>query len=99
VNLRKGTLPFLAALFSLQAQIYGVAQSAQTYSSIGTALKAVRQAFNVSTGIEHPIGDADESPITLDLGKGVSRVFDDLVAQRSAYVWSFDDGVYNVYPR
>jgi len=97
---KKGILPLLGALLSLQAPIYGVPQSAKTYSSIGLALQAIRQTFNVSTGIEHPIGDADESAVTLDLaGKDVSRVFDDLVAQRPAYVWNFKDGVYNVYPK
>ena len=85
---------------SLQTPIHVVAQSAQTYSSIGLALQAIRQNFNVSTGIEHPVGDADESPVTLDLsGNDVSRVFDNLVAQRPTYVWSLKDGVYDVYPR
>ena len=74
--------------------------SRATFSSIGLALQGIRQAFFVSTGFENATGDLDKTPVTLDLsGNDVPRVFDALVAQRPSYVWSLNDGFYNVYPK
>jgi hypothetical protein len=92
-------LPFVA-LLSLQAPIHGIAQSAETFSNIDFALRAIRQTFNVSTGFETAVGDLDKTPVTLDVsGNSVTRVFDALVAQRPNYVWSLKDGFYDVYPK
>jgi len=87
-------------LLSLQVPINGMPQSAETFSNMDFALQAIRQTFNVSTGLELAIGDTDKTPTALDLsGSSVTRVFDALVTQRPNYVWSLRNGFYDVYPK
>jgi hypothetical protein len=83
-RLRRGGIPLqCAVLLSLQGPIHGAAQSAETFSNIDFALRAIRQTFNASTGFEPALGDLDKSPVSLDAsGDSVTRVFDALVAQR-----------------
>jgi hypothetical protein len=97
---KKSPLLLLVLLLSLQALVKGAAQPEQTFSNIGVAMEAIRQTFNVSTGFENTIGDLDNTPVKVDLsGDDVARVFDALIAQRPAYVWSLKDGFYDVYPK
>jgi hypothetical protein len=75
------------------------APTSQTFSDISLALQSIRQRFGISTGFERSIGDPNVA-VTLDLSANEpGRVLDSLIAQRSAYVWSLDGGVYCVYPR
>jgi hypothetical protein len=93
-------LVLFVILLSLGAPIHGIAQSAETFSNMDFALLAIRQTFNVSTGLELAVGDMDKTPIALDLKeKNVTRLFDALVTQRPNYVWSLRDGFYDVYAK
>ena len=77
-----------------------MAQNAETFPNMDFALLAIRQTFNVPTGLELAVGDMDKTPIALDLtGKTVTRVLDALVTQRPNYVWGLKDGFYDVYPK
>ena len=93
-------LVLFVILVSLGVPIHGMAQSAEKFPNMDFALLAIRQSFNVSTGLELAVGDMDKTPIALGLtGKSVTRVFDALVRQRPNYVWSLKDGFYDVYPK
>jgi hypothetical protein len=92
-------LVLFVMLMSLRAPIHGMAQTAEAFSDIDSALQAIRQTFHVSTGFETAVGDVDKAPIMLDLsGNSVARVFDSLVKQRPNYVWSLRDSFYDVHP-
>jgi hypothetical protein len=97
---QRRALPFLAVLSSLATPVYSSAQSSQTFSGIGRALDAIRQTYSVCSGFKNVKSDSDKTPVILDLSGGdVARVFDALVAQRTAYAWSLNNGFYNVYPK
>jgi hypothetical protein len=89
----------LTCLTSVMAQRDGLAQFQQSFPNVDIALKTVRQVYSVSTGFESDSADVDGVPVTLDLsGQDVGAVFDALARQRSVYVWSAQDGVYDLYP-
>lgn len=83
-----------------KAQASGLRPLTQTFSQIDLAIQAVRTNYAVPTGLETDIADQDNTPITLDFSGGdIAQVLDALVAQRPAYLWSHEDGVYDVYPK
>jgi hypothetical protein len=75
------------------------ARSTQTLSNIDVALESLRQTFHISVGFERALSDTN-IPVTLNLaGSEPGSILDDLTAQRPAYTWTLEGGVYCVYPR
>jgi len=75
-------------------------ESARTFIKIYAAVEAVRDNCGVPVGLEVASGDPDDTPITLAFDcNDVAHGFDEIVGRRSAYRWSREDGVYDVYPK
>jgi hypothetical protein len=97
---RTAILFAILASISIEGKAGGLEQPTQTFTHVGVALQAVRQAFNISTGFEATASDPDNAPITLDLsGTDIVRVFDSIVSQRPVYMWAVENGVYDIYPK
>jgi len=87
-------------LVSVVVQKPALAQSKQTFPTVSLALQAIRASYFVSTGFEMARNDLDNTPVTLVLsGTDAARVFENLVAQRPAYAWRLEGGVYDLYPK
>jgi len=88
----------LSSLAFVASQAGALAQSTHSLPNITIALGSIRQTYHILTGFE--MADADDAPLTLDLSdKDVARTFDSIAAQRPAYAWNFQDGVYDLYPQ
>jgi hypothetical protein len=96
---KKSVFLSLAALF-LYTRAGAEPRPTETFPNINSALEAIRETLQVSTGFENAIGDLDKTPVALDLsGNRVALVFDALIAQRPAYAWVLKNGFYDVYPK
>jgi hypothetical protein len=74
--------------------------SAETFTTLQGALDEVAAKYQIQVGLEYAVQDKDLQPITLDLSaKDVDTVLAQLINQKPEYVWSFEDNVYDVYPR
>jgi hypothetical protein len=91
----------ICSLLVMASQATAPAQNAQSFQNMYIALHAVRAIHHIPAGLEIPAADeGNKTPITFDpSGINLTSVFDSLVAQRPVYAWSFEDGVYDVYPR
>lgn len=71
-----------------------------TFTTLRGALDEVAARYQIRVGLECAAQDKDLQPITLDLSaKSVDTVLNQLVSQKTDYVWSFADNVYDVYPK
>lgn len=90
----------LAALLALLGSHSQGAPPTQTFPSLTNALDAIGSRYRIQLGLELVTNDSNGAPISLDLsGHEVGPVLDSLIVQRPAYIWSLQDGVYDLYPR
>jgi|ERR1700735_273531 len=97
--LRKAVL-VLGILVACRGQNQASTQNFQSFSHVADALAEVASALKVSVGFEAGANDSDNGPVKLDIAdKNVVGILNDIVQQCPAYEWSFEDGVYDVYPK
>jgi hypothetical protein len=76
-----------------------VQADAEAFPTMNSALDAIGSKYNIFIGLEYAVGDADRTPVSLDLSTDrPTLALDSLVARKPAYKWKFEEGVYDVYP-
>jgi hypothetical protein len=87
-------------LISLTRPELSRAQSTVKFSTLSLALQTIRQTYKISTGFDATSSDRDQTPITVDFSdQNIGDVFDSIILQKPMYTWSFQDGVYDIYPK
>lgn len=101
--MRVWSLTFLVLLMSVsipEGDVRSVRAAPESFPSMSAAIDGIAANYKVSVGIEAATNAEDRTPITLDLSLlQPATAFDSLVAQVPGYTWSFDHGVYDVYPK
>lgn len=73
---------------------------AETFTSLRGALDEVAGRYQIRYGLEYAPQDKDLQSINLDLSeKSVDTVLNQLVSQKTNYVWAFADNVYDIFPK
>jgi hypothetical protein len=107
-RIRQHKMKFIVLFYVLTALVWAnrsivLAQQPETFPDWFHALRAVQDHYHLLVGVEilpSDISDPNLTPIRVDFSeKDVSLVFNSLVTQRPAYMWSMDNGFYDVYPR
>jgi hypothetical protein len=74
--------------------------TAETFTTLRGALDDVAARYQIRVGLECAPQDKDVQPITLDLSeKSVDTVLNQLVSQKTDYVWAYADNVYDIFPK
>jgi hypothetical protein len=73
---------------------------AETFTNLRGALDEVAGRYQIHVGLKYALQDKDLQPINLDLSeKSVETVLNQLVRQKTDYVWAFADNVYYIFPK
>lgn len=95
-----GAVAILVLFTVCQGRNQGAIRSPQSFSRLDDALAAIESGYKISIGFEMSVNDTDEGPVRLDpAGTDVVHIFNNIVEQRPAYEWTFENGVYDVYPK
>ena len=72
----------------------------ETFTNLRGALDEVAAIYQIQVGLEYALQDKDLQPINLDLsGKSVETVLNELLSQKTDYVWAFANNVYDIFPK
>lgn len=84
----------------VNAAVLSTPAAAETFTNLRGALDGVAARYQIRVGLEYAPQDKDLQPINLDLsGKSVDTVLNQLVSQKTDYVWALADNVYDIFPK
>ena len=84
----------------VNAVVLSTPVSAETFTNLRGALDEVAEKYQIRFGLEYAAQDKDLRPISLDFSaKSVDTVLNQLVSQKTDYVWAFADNVYDIFPK
>jgi hypothetical protein len=90
----------LVVLTACQGRDQGSTRNPQLFPRVDDALAVIESNCKISIGFEMSVNDADEGPVKVDpRGTDVVNIFNNIVEQRPAYEWTFENSVYDVYPK